>query len=110
MLEAVNNAARREGVDLMILVPATSVNLDPRRAVRTAYQVKQYDFVARFAEGAEGAPMLADGIRILRAFSKKNPEVEIFSDGMHTTEAANARLAEVIAKKIMAWAQARPGG
>lgn len=106
-LEWIYQAARERGVALMVLVPATSVNLDGERMIRTLYQEKQFEFAGRFAEGAPDAPLLVDGIRILRSLKKQEPDVELFTDGVHTSAAANARLADRIASRIVAWLAAR---
>ncbi len=107
VLEAIHAATQKRGVGLMILVPAMKMNLEGQRMVRTLYQAKQFEFAGRFVEGAKDAPGLIDGVRILRSFQKQNPKVEIFSDGVHTTAAANVRLAERISGRINAWLQAR---
>jgi hypothetical protein len=109
LLNEVQKKTLRHGVDLLLLVGAGRVNLDPDKnpEERVPFQLEQYYFGDKIKFGPDSGPGFVDTVPIVRALAETRPVPEIFHDADHPTAATNRKIARALADKLDPWLAAR---
>lgn len=105
ILEEVDAAASRRGVELLLLVWPSSENVE--QDYLTPLQQEQYDFSENRPFGPDGAPARVDGVAVARAVARQHPLAAMYQDKLHTTALANRGIAEALADRIEPWLRTR---
>lgn len=111
LLEKVHLASRRQGADLLLLVPGARFNVDPAYAEdsRTRLQHEQSQYGQQIKFGPDGSAGYVDGASVVRQAAQTHSAEDLFFDTCHPTALANRIIAEAIAHKLEPWLSARIG-